>query len=362
MSRVTCLAWGCAAALLSCDAGLPVYSHLEDLRVLCMQAEPPEQLMSTATALQARVTPVVVDPRGGALKYAYALCPVQSAAACLDFQDIIAALPAPVQQKLNQLRAITQQGTVPAAVPGPDGALLYPIPPFDLNQASIALYGENITSFLFDFFAAENFLDLLGGAWPSVQLTVTSIHGDTVQASKRLVVGLADWAAAQQVLPQFGLQSCNVAPGPQCLPLGLKVANTNPILADILVQHAADAPDTFTSSRDPGALDVRAGEQLVLRPLFADAAPQSYVVLRADLQTRRIVPQTVVEDYSVSWFCEAGKFASALTWPHFTRTQDNIYTAPKGPAGSAPINLYVVARDNRGGTAWRSLQLHIVSQ
>jgi hypothetical protein len=66
------------------------------------------------------------------------------------------------------------------------------------------------------------------------------------------------------------------------------------------------------------------------------------------IETRR-------ESIRVSWFATAGAFASARTGrtelEAATPFSDNLWTAP---AAGQKVFLWVVVRDDRGGTAWTS--------
>jgi len=122
--------------------------------------------------------------------------------------------------------------------------------------------------------------------------------------------------------------------------------NHNPSLAAVLVVPPAGEPTPL----DPATpLDVSAGGKVTLRATFVDGSAESYSLSSGGTQT------TVTELLRVSWFATAGSFDNPVTGES---KPDTVFTADGvlPPAGS-PIDLYVVGRDERGGTDYTHRQL-----
>ena len=68
------------------------------------------------------------------------------------------------------------------------------------------------------------------------------------------------------------------------------------------------------------------------------------------------VVEPATETISVQWFATAGRFAESVTWPLYTKTLDTAYTAPDE---AKSVRLWMVARDQRGGTTWREIAVEI---
>ena len=71
-----------------CSEGMPVYSLIEDLRVLAIRAEPPAVMLDAPTDVTLEA--LVVNPRGGSLAVDWSFCPVESSNACRDFEALVA--------------------------------------------------------------------------------------------------------------------------------------------------------------------------------------------------------------------------------------------------------------------------------
>lgn len=88
------------------------------------------------------------------------------------------------------------------------------------------------------------------------------------------------------------------------------------------------------------------------------AGAESYI--RFDQESLGLV--VAREAIRVAWFTTAGTFASASTGraaDERTDTSDNIFTAPDEPG---PATIWVVLRDDRGGTSWRELAVAVQSR
>ncbi len=332
-----------------------------------MQANPAAILINEPKALAVSVSALVVDPRGGAeVNYTWSLCPLPSSLACSDFDDRLAALDAQDVATMRAMRAIGAAGQAPRRLEA-NGASSYAIPPFDLVQQSMALYGKDITADLLPYYLKRDPLSVLSGVWPTVILEVRSQLGDVLTVQKRLVVALQDWSLLAPVLRQrYGVVACQGdAQPPNCVPLAPQTANTNPDLLQVLWRpESTDA--AAASPIDPAAppLPVEAGARLVLSPKFSQASFETYQALRGSAQDGALQVQQRQEELSVSWFGDSGSFNNKLTWPKFTGGLDTVYQAPDQIPSRQDglVTLWLVGRDQRGGTVWRSVRLRIIPQ
>jgi hypothetical protein len=136
--------------------------------------------------------------------------------------------------------------------------------------------------------------------------------------------------------------------------LGLP-ANQNPMLAGIfVVTTAADGSIVDLVPLDEASpLVVHAGAQITLRATFVPGSAETYDVYDGDPATTP--PRTFTETLSASWFATAGNLAAATTGAdvpdqivHFDETAGG--PALHLPPSGTPIDLWVVGRDERGGT------------
>lgn len=137
--------------------------------------------------------------------------------------------------------------------------------------------------------------------------------------------------------------------------------NANPELESVVALRPDAQPLVEEgSSGDPFV--VRPGETLTLRaawPACADtdacAGAESFVYY--DLLSRSLLPRR--ESMRVSWFSTAGAFRDDRTGraeDDPATTADDTWTAPSTPGD---VVLWVVLRDSRGGTAWRSYRVAV---
>lgn len=108
--------------------------------------------------------------------------------------------------------------------------------------------------------------------------------------------------------------------------------NTNPEISEIQINGA---PVT-------DAIRANTGDHLHVRVVWPETAPERYVAF--DAVTRTIVDRT--ESLRVSWLASAGTFAHART-----DSPENDFTVV------GPATLYFVVRDDRGGTAFRTVRI-----
>ena len=105
---------------------------------------------------------------------------------------------------------------------------------------------------------------------------------------------------------------------------------------------------------------------LRIMPVFTPGSIQSYQIVLIDLdtidvETAEVKTEVVEEKLSVSWFASAGSLRNQITSEPGTKTLDTIYNAPDTPpeATAGWVTVWLVARDQRGGVAWTSLDILI---
>ena len=345
-----------------CSRGLDNFDQFKDVRILGLQAEPPAVLKDPTEdpTLATLFSALIVDPRGGNVSYTWEFCPLPSNNACDDFDDQLKLLAPADANMLRSLRTLTASGTVPPSTDA-HGAANYSIPPFDLVQTSSSA-GIDLRP-LYAYFLKTNLLGEGLGVWPTAILTATNVtHGGNVVGQKRVVYGLRSLAAlAAPLAGQFHITICPPAGSKPagCLDLPTFVPNHNPAFSNLLVAPGDRVASNFTALTQPVSL--AAGQSIQLRPLFTADSVETYQSLRGSLQTRDIEVTTHVEALSVSWFCSAGTLAHALTWPLFTKTLDNTFTAPSTPPAdtNGQVSCWLVGRDQRGGEVWQSLEIQV---
>ena len=115
------------------------------------------------------------------------------------------------------------------------------------------------------------------------------------------------------------------------------------------------------AGRVAGPVSVVAGEAIRILPIFTPESYEPYQTIKADFVNSTLFVDDLVEDLSVSWFCTTGKLSDSLTWPKFSKTLDTQYTAPDEPPADTDgrVSIWLVARDQRGGEEWMSLELQV---
>lgn len=358
--------------LVACTEGLPDYSDVQDLRVLAIKAIPPEIFVDpmAPTSVDMEFSALVVDPRGGTIHYDWSFCPVESNLACLNYDTKKAEVDDPLMTlALDDMRAIELVGNVPEKVSTQStdwwterGTWPYDIPNFAFTAPAN----------LYSYHLMNNWLGAVLGAWPSAILEVQN-QGESIRAAKRISVGALDLRElAQQFAETVGQTVCpqGVTPEdlPGCIPIEDRVPNTNPVFSRIQIanmQNGSGKNFVDTQIGDPGEVAglvwVQPGASIRIRPEFTPESFETFQVLKIDLDTERIEVANRIEEISVSWFCSLGRLSDDMTWPKHTKTLDNEYTAPTAVPVQAGgrASVWLVARDQRGGVAWMSLEIQV---
>ena len=121
--------------------------------------------------------------------------------------------------------------------------------------------------------------------------------------------------------------------------------NTNPTIADVISIDAAGAMSPLDAATP---MLVHSGEALSLSVSFAPDSAQTYTAADGTVTT---------ETLTTSWFCTAGDLSFEKT--SATQPETVLHLDQRLPSAGAQIDLYAVARDERGGTdfAHRTLLL-----
>src|SRR5262249_47490483 len=123
--------------------------------------------------------------------------------------------------------------------------------------------------------------------------------------------------------------------------------NHNPPLVSVahdaphLVGAAAGTPGEPLDESAP--LAIAAGQEVTLRAAFADDSAETYDVVIAGAPTR-----TVTEVLSFAWVATAGSFSEDVTSPD--RPDTKLKLDKRVPPSGTTVDLWVVGRDERGGT------------
>jgi hypothetical protein len=130
-------------------------------------------------------------------------------------------------------------------------------------------------------------------------------------------------------------------------PLTPNPPNQNPTLTGIFTVPSADAGvDQEMPLDDANPLVVHNGDQIDLRARVADGSDESYVVYDGDPRTTP--PRMATETIRISWYTTAGEFTEDVTG--IAKPDTTLKLDKHQPASGSTIDLWVVARDERGGS------------
>lgn len=89
---------------------------------------------------------------------------------------------------------------------------------------------------------------------------------------------------------------------------------------------------------------------LKLRTALADGSLESYATFSGDLMNPTI--KTVTETIDFQWYADAATWGPPTTGPERPDTQLAFAPDKTPPPPGTKLNIYVIARDERGGAAW----------
>jgi plastocyanin len=130
-------------------------------------------------------------------------------------------------------------------------------------------------------------------------------------------------------------------------------ANKDPGIAGTdLVTSSAGATNLDTA---PQTVSVIPGDTVDFVATFAAGSAESFPVLASSGDA--LVSQT--ESLHMSWFATAGSFTHDRTGVASDETSTSTTNSWKAPLEAMDVYLWLVLRDSRGGTAFKSYQLHV---
>ncbi len=109
-------------------------------------------------------------------------------------------------------------------------------------------------------------------------------------------------------------------------------------------------------SLDVGPQMVTAGSVVTISATFAEGSAEVFPVL--DPQSQTLVDRQ--ESLSMSWFITGGTFQNDRTGVAFDETATSTSNQWTAPDGAGTLYLWLVLRDSRGGTDYRSYQIQVV--
>jgi hypothetical protein len=279
-----------------------------DLRVLAVQAQPPELVLDFDPE-----DPVAVVPQLDANPITVSALVADPGASRRLAWDMVACPPTN-DQRCDPEDPSTAVGS--GVVADPETSALRPTATFvvGLDVLEESVRADSLAGF--------------GGVAVQVQLRVWPEGGDpatdAVWASKRLLYA-----------PRVPAQ---------------RVANTNPTLDALLVDAEPTMPLAPARCEDGAAsLEVAPQEDVLLLPVEPDGVRETYVLPTFDGGVR-----TITENLRYAWLATAGGWSSGASGgpidafgnqPKLERT----WTAPRAPGD---VRLWLVQRDERGGLAW----------
>jgi len=301
------------AVLAGCATDFEDPSIVLDLRVLGVRATPPEVVvpidLNDTFALAAieipdvEVCALVADPGASReLSFELTLCAPTTSGRCDD----------------------PDATRVPLAadhMPDPDEAA-------DERLACGTIAGDaSLWDVLGESLRADN-LAGFGGIGVQVEISIAGGDGERIVATKRVLYS-----------PQI----------PES-----RVANENPALDAILVDGRAVEPGRCADDRVAG-VRVSAGQAVELLPVEAPDARESYVLPTFDGGERQFV-----ENIVYAWFAGAGEWLLETTGGPVdpfgnAPPLESTWTAPDELGRGGSVDIWVVARDERGGAVWSSI-------
>jgi hypothetical protein len=277
------------AAAGGCGNDFDPASYIDKLRLLDVKAEPPEVPFGASSRLTATAT----NPGGAAPTITWDAC--------------LLAPPPATGQAINPDCASLPEGD-PSLVPfGVGDSVMVTMP--QLSPSMIALP------------------DQFNGIFLPMRAKLDAGDGNVLTAFYGLRIYVA----------------------PLLTPPGQTVnpPNQNPTLTGVFVAPAADAGVGDEVPLDPTTpAPVQSGWTLYLRALLADGSLESYNVYDGDPRTTP--PRNVTETVGISWYATAGELSPDVTGVEKPTTTWTL-TKHMPPSGST-IDLWVVARDERGGS------------
>jgi hypothetical protein len=359
-------------------------STVKDLRVLAVSADKPGFLVNLDNPgaaqdvdLQAVLTALVVDPKGGAQEVTL------SAAGCPDYLDAITAasgqgtklcpapgatsgIPEPIGSALATVEIVpmTAPASAPPANPAPGTA--NPAAAIDIEY-NPALPAFGLTATQIGFFFSPQPVGI-----PQVDTAVQNNRDFGIDAIVNItfMLGAEQASVVKRIVYWPDLSA--VMPG--------EVANQNPTIDHIEFYRkrdgtyglhdlpSLDAADLWPSDMPP-TVSISAKDKLYVLPVPSAGAAEKYPLRERDFQTREIVTRFQQELLTFDFFTTAGTFSPSEqndTPPIFLGAGapihlDSEFGLPKAadlPA-SGQADIWIVVHDERAGASWKHAVVNI---
>jgi hypothetical protein len=343
--------------LAACGEAQDQASDVHDLRILAIVADPPEVLFDRDTGTFDRETvtfaALVADPSGEVKTAHWAFCPVESEQTCDDYTSFRDKAAPQVQPILDQMRGQTLEAPGQAA------------PDQGLGAWSVAPFPTRVDPGVIGYHMTNSALGLGNGAWMSASLRLDGATQSLV-GQKRMVVGARDMAQWNAELSAgFGFRVCEAGQVPaaeahatDCLPLAPRSPNRNPQIAGVMVAEAAG--ETFAPPEEASSpIVVSPGARLQIVPEVDEGGRETYAFVDTNFDSNRLEVTDREEAPIVSWFATGGELDHERTSVVDTRTLANVFTAPGTAPPGGIISVWMVVRDQRGGTGWRHVEVRV---
>lgn len=324
MTRSTITGFGALAVAVALTAGcaedFESFNVVSKLRVLAIQAEPPELLPGESTELSA----LVYEPDGDDISYSWSWCPLATGAStgyeCAVSEDDIEQLAESVFPGAGDL-----------------------FPGFDLGHEPTATMAHSI-----DPMILQGFCDaILSSGAPSF-VTLPDCEEELVVTVRLEVSGGGEMVTA---VKEVALKMSDEA-----------VVNSNPVIGD------AEA----TGGGSSGAVEMPQGEATELYgdttyDLFV-AVPQESSEPYVPAPTDEVPdPEETSEAMFMSWFVTGGStdFKRTTFLPGeigLDELGSNSWKTPKADESAGAATLFLVLQDERGGVAWTERQIDVVER
>jgi len=131
--------------------------------------------------------------------------------------------------------------------------------------------------------------------------------------------------------------------------------NQNPGLSGIFQEIGPDGGMTDLQLDENGVLEAKAGSKVTLRTYVTAGSDEPYLALSGDPSSMMLMPQT--EEPRFFWYAAAGRYSEDVTGEPKPDTEldlgDGKHYAPTGE----PFDIWVVVHEERGGVAWKHAQI-----
>jgi hypothetical protein len=323
--------------LCACTPKFDNATTISDLRLIGVQAEPPEVLIDLAALMATgtlpeplptiTLSPLVLDPKGGGRPVAIRV------EACANQPDQA------VKGGNNLAQRGGRVGDTVADSPCPEGSPL-------LADAMVPPAPDGTVPFQTSFTPTLPFLIEAARADPlgielGLPITITFV----VSAGDERVVGYKRMLFSRRLTPE-------------------QVPNQNPVVTRFFWRARREDPRQLIDPLNPPGILLRDRVRIAVDPALAESYPaRSYSTSSFTFYTEQIPEETL----RYNFYATAGVFAPGTVSndPSPLRTNpstdlETTYEAPVDPAlRGSDVDVFMVVRDERGGTSFARSKLHI---